>query len=441
MSTSTEPWTDSRLAALRAQGDAEIDELLAGLDDMTRDEVIELYRKFVRAQLDLDPDLWPAELITWWNQPQHLPPWADEQKIARAAKFSEQWLPELLATYLLGSLPTAYAGSKGALALSRISLLGQADSLMRRVLETLLFVLRVNEHDGLTAGGSGVELARKTRVFHGLVRVMITRFAVDVRQPKGMGTKWDTKTDGVPVNQEDLLGTLWTFSITPLERIERAGATISDADKDAVVHLWCVVGHFLGIGASSSPPLLPMTYRDAAHCWSRIQEHQFGTSPQGKDLTEALIAALPRARSGPRLAGPPVGGDLRQHRPRDRGLRRCCEAWTDPVPAPTWKRDLPGLAPHPRRGIDPHAPASPFEALRGRMASSRAVRRTTGHHASAGATASAEAALRPPEGAALVPVHVSRHVGAPAAGSIVGGSRARSGGAVAPPIRAGTARP
>ena len=162
MSTSTEPWTDSRLAALRAQGDAEIDELLAGLDDMTRDEVIELYRMFVRAQLDLDPDLWPEELITWWNQPQHLPPWADEQKIARAAKFSEQWLPELLTTYLLGSLPTAYAGSKGALALSRISLLGQADSLMRRVLETLLFVLRVNEHDGLTAGGSGVELARKS---------------------------------------------------------------------------------------------------------------------------------------------------------------------------------------------------------------------------------------------------------------------------------------
>jgi hypothetical protein len=305
VSTSTEPWTDSRLDALRAQGDAEIDELLAGLDDMTRDKVIELYSKFVRAQLDLDPDLWPAELITWWNQPQHLPPWADEQKIARAAKFSEQWLPELLATYLLGSLPTAYAGSKGALALSRISLLGQADSLMRRVLETLLFVLRVNEHGGLTAGGSGVELARKTRVFHGLVRVMITRFDVDVRQPKGMGTKWDTKADGVPVNQEDLLGTLWTFSITPLERIERAGATLSDADKDAVVHLWCVVGHFLGIGAGSSPPLLPMTYRDAAHCWSRIQEHQFGTSPQGKDLTEALIARCRELVPVPGLRGLP----------------------------------------------------------------------------------------------------------------------------------------
>ena len=86
VSTSTEPWTDSRLDALRAHGDAEIDELLAGLDDMARDMVIELYSKFVRAQLDLDPDLWPAELITWWNQPQHLPPWADEQKIARCSQ-------------------------------------------------------------------------------------------------------------------------------------------------------------------------------------------------------------------------------------------------------------------------------------------------------------------------------------------------------------------
>ena len=48
-----------------------------------------------------------------------------------------------------------------------------------------------------------------------------------------------------------------------------------------------------------------MTYRDAAHCWSRIQEHQFGTSPQGKDLTEALIARCRELVPVPGLRGLP----------------------------------------------------------------------------------------------------------------------------------------
>jgi hypothetical protein len=183
------------------------------------------------------------------------------------------------------------------------------------VLETLLFVLRVNERGGLDPGGPGEELARKTRVFHGLVRVMLIRFAVDVRKVGNIGEPWESAANGVPVNQEDLLGTLWTFAITPIQRLERAGATIADADKDAVVHLWCVVGNLLGI----EPSLLPMSYVEADHCWARIQEHQFAESEEGKCLTEALLTrcrglvGVPGLRGLPRAAiydhlGPEVAG-------------------------------------------------------------------------------------------------------------------------------------
>ena len=305
MITSSEPWPDARLEALRGQGDDEIDDLLKPLGGLTNDEIIELFHSFVRNQLELEPDRWPEELLTWWNNRESRPSWVDDQKIAQAVEFWERWLPELLAMYLLDSLPTAYAGAKGALVLSRISLLGAPKSLLRRVLETLLFVLRVNERGGLDPGGQGEKLARKTRVFHGLVRVMITRFQVDVWKVGKIGEPWNCAANGVPVNQEDLLGTLWTFAITPIQRLERAGVTIADADKDAVVHLWCVVGHLLGIEPSSS---LPMSYAEAEHCWARIQEHQFAESEEGKRLTEALmdrcreLVGVPGLRGLPRAA-------------------------------------------------------------------------------------------------------------------------------------------
>jgi hypothetical protein len=305
VSTSTEAWPDSRLEALRKQGDPEIDGLLAHLRGMTADEMLTLYVDFVRTQLELRSELWPAELLDWWDDAEPLPEWADQAKIRRAVAFSERWLPELLVAYLLDSLPNAYAGARGAMALRRISLLGNPQSLMRRVLETLLFVLRVNAVGGLEPGGDGIELTKKTRIFHGLVRVMITEHAVDVRRPDGIGAPWDVERDGMPVNQEDLLGTLWTFAITTIQRLEHAGASISEADKDAVTHLWCVIGHFLGIGVDCSPPLLPMSYAEAAHCWARIQEHQFAASPEGAELTAALIARCRELVPVPGLRGLP----------------------------------------------------------------------------------------------------------------------------------------
>jgi hypothetical protein len=281
-------WPDSRLDELRRHGDPELDGLIAELIDANAGSVLDLYEATVRAQMAVDPELWPPALLAWWERPA-LPGWVDPGKVARAAAVAERWLPELLTSYLVGSLPQSYAGARGAKVLTRISLLGEDEPFVRRVLETLLFVLRVVEPGALDEGGTGYELARKTRVFHSIVRAMVGTFGIDRRRPDGEGEPWDEVADGVPVNQEDLLGTLWTFAVTPLQVIERAAIPVEDADKDAVVHLWSVVGHLLGVGAGCAPGLLPMTYAEAAACWSRIQAHQFGPSDDGRALTDVLV--------------------------------------------------------------------------------------------------------------------------------------------------------
>ena len=52
---------------------------------------------------------------------------------------------------------------------------------------------------------------------------------------------------GVPVNQEDLAGTLLTFSVVVLDALAKLGTTFSDEDADAYFHSWNCVGHVLGV--------------------------------------------------------------------------------------------------------------------------------------------------------------------------------------------------
>lgn len=297
-------WPDQRLEGLRRHGDPELDDIMAGLIRRDWTSVAHLYEDTLHEQLAVDPADWPPELRAWWAADAR-PAWADDDLLARAAEVSHDWLPELMTSYLVGSLPQSYAGAKGARVLTRASLLADERALVRRVLETLLFVLRVVEPDALRPGRAGYELARKTRVFHALVRVMVGAYALDRRERDGAGEPWDAAAEGVPVNQEDLLGTLWTFAVTPLQVIERAAIPVAPADKDAVVHLWCVVGHLLGVGAGIDPPLLPMTYAEAAECWAQVQRHQFAASAEGRALTDVLIGECRERIPLPFLRGLP----------------------------------------------------------------------------------------------------------------------------------------
>ena len=65
--------------------------------------------------------------------------------------------------------------------------------------------------------------------------------------------QWDTEVHGVPINQQDSLGTLTVFSTVLLDVLERAGKSIKRADQEAFWHLWRVVGHFLGIAHEHLP--------------------------------------------------------------------------------------------------------------------------------------------------------------------------------------------
>ena len=127
-----DPWPDHRLDELRRLGDPDLDGRLDDLRAIDRDAVEELFEDFVRLQLQVKPDRWPPAVLDWWRQEPTAPVWLDEQQLTRAVAIFETWLPEVLASYLLASLPTAYAGAKGARASTRISVLSAPKPLIRR---------------------------------------------------------------------------------------------------------------------------------------------------------------------------------------------------------------------------------------------------------------------------------------------------------------------
>ena len=61
---------------------------------------------------------------------------------------------------------------------------------------------------------------------------------------------------GVPINQEDLLGVLGTFTIAVIDGVEKLGVGWDRDSQQAYIELWDRVGALLGIGGESRHRLL-----------------------------------------------------------------------------------------------------------------------------------------------------------------------------------------
>jgi hypothetical protein len=108
----------------------------------------------------------------------------------------------LVAALFCASLPECYAVAKGAHVLVFTARMSKHP--FRRIVETAQFVIDVMSPDGLGEYGMGLRTAQKIRLMHAAIRHLCK-------------TQADWNPDcGEPINQEDLAGTLMTFSTVAL---------------------------------------------------------------------------------------------------------------------------------------------------------------------------------------------------------------------------------
>ncbi|HUZ41926.1 MAG TPA: oxygenase MpaB family protein [Acidimicrobiales bacterium] len=229
------------------------------------------------------------------------PSWTEPTLVTRGQDLFGDWGMQLASGLFLASLPMSYACAKGAEPLVRTARMTKSPK--RRILETGQMIIEVMSPRSLEPGARGYAVARHVRVMHAAVRHTLT-------DPEAMETiggaampAWDESL-GVPLNQEDLLGTLLAFSVLGVRSLRQVGVKLSDLDAESYVHTWNLVGHQMGIRED----LLPLNYADGAVVADRIFKSQSERSEAGRELTATTIGAMQELLKTKLLAGLPASG-------------------------------------------------------------------------------------------------------------------------------------
>ena len=267
--------TDTILDAARMRGDALADATVAAVFKAgDTAAVARLLSSLMRDDQKLG-DL-PAPVLEYLRQTSGVIARVPESVAAGERLFAEHG-PEVMMLLCCYSLPSSYAAKKGVQVLHRTAYLAKRPN--RRLFETAQFIVDVLSPGGLGPGGRGVRTAQKVRLMHAAIRHLILTDTAAV---------WDVTELGVPINQEDLLGTLMTFTWLILDGLHRLGVRLTPQEQQAYLDAWLAVGQLMGV----EPELLPRTVAEAKSTTELIERRQIAESPEGREMTAALLGMM-----------------------------------------------------------------------------------------------------------------------------------------------------
>jgi ER-bound oxygenase mpaB/B'/Rubber oxygenase, catalytic domain len=252
-----DPVADQVVSQLFKDGD------VAAVNDLMRNMVANEYPA---------PESLPLIVRDYLSQTDVLPEWADPQLIQTGEDLFWRYGTKLILVLYCYSLPFCYLGRNGVQVLALTTRL--ASNPTRRIVETAQLLVDVMQAGGLTTPtGRGRRSIQKVRLMHAAIR-----------QLAPTAPQWKASF-GLPVNQEDLAGTLMSFSWIALDGLDKLGVEVTPAEREAFLHCWLVIGHLLGI----QPELLPTDVASAKALAEAVAAHEFGPCPEGQALTTALV--------------------------------------------------------------------------------------------------------------------------------------------------------
>jgi len=222
-----------------------------------------------------EPATFPPIVADYVKQLDVLPDWADAAKIETGQQVFWKYGPRLILILHCYALPFCYVGQNGVQVLALTGRLSSNST--RRILETAQLLVDVMSPGGLTGSeGRARRTIQKVRLMHAAVRHLVKKYPA-----------WKDEF-GLPVNQEDLTGTLMAFSWISLDGLRRIGVELTREEWDAYLHCWQIVGHQLGI----RDDMIPADNPSAEALCAAIARRQFGACPEGKLMTKALIESI-----------------------------------------------------------------------------------------------------------------------------------------------------
>ena len=280
-------WSDETLDLMRQSTDPVADNAVEKLFDSGEVGAVDALMNHLIQNDQLITDQLPKSIQDYLKDTTALPDWADPTRIAIAESFFGRCGPSICVSLMCASLPSAYAAAKGVQVLQLTARLKTDPT--RRIGETAQMIIDVLEPGGLGPNGFGIRAAQKVRLMHAAVRNLISRSG-----------RWNPEW-GQPINQEDLAGTLMTFSWIVLESLRKLKIGFESREAEAYVHTWNVVGHLMGIRQD----LLPDDVAQAGELTQIIAGRQQHSSEAGEEMTRALVDMLEHQIPGTVFKGMP----------------------------------------------------------------------------------------------------------------------------------------
>jgi len=248
--------------------------------------IAELFNTLTQ-NVDIPTELLPQEAIDYFKNTKALPAFYNQKLIDKAQHVFGVYGPEISIILLCKSLPQCYACANGAKVLYHTGRFVEHndnfDLLTKRLMETAQFVFDVLSPGSFEKNGNAIITTQKVRLIHAAIRFFILKSG-----------RWDAKLYGEPINQEDLAGTLMSFSSLVIEGLGQLGITLSDEEKEGYFHLWRVVGHLIGLDED----LIPATESEGLTLGYAIFNQQLATSHEGKALTASAIGFMEHVTPG-----------------------------------------------------------------------------------------------------------------------------------------------
>lgn len=171
----------------------------------------------------------------------------------------------------LRSLPFGYAAPAGNKPLVFSGRL--AEKAPRRLAETARFVAAVSDPGALRRRAEGWSITLKVRLMHAQIRHLL--------QQSG---RWDSALWAPPINQHDMLATIFLFSQVFLDGLRLLGLHVDRSEGDDFIHLWRVIGWLIGVEEGLLPD-------DEASARTASEIIYLTQGPPDAD-SRALVAAL-----------------------------------------------------------------------------------------------------------------------------------------------------
>ena len=205
-----------------------------------------------QAQAATKPVLTAEEHVScFMKQVTEDPPWLDRKLLREGQLFFLRYSTSASIGMLYFSLLGGFSAPKIIKVLDETGYLTKQDRdvTWRRLNETLEMVVDcAASDDALEVGERGWLSVLKVRMLHSRVRRRIENNYYSEED-------WDEETFGKPINQEDMMGTLLSFSANILETIDRVGGAywMTEHQKFAFLHFWRYIGFLIGVSDNYNP--------------------------------------------------------------------------------------------------------------------------------------------------------------------------------------------